>query len=300
MKSAALSILLGLYMTPIFATPSRVASISKYQGKVGLKHRDGKKEIVRRKRTPLFQKDTVYTAQKSKASILYSDGTRVDLASQSKVKIEINGRKREIALVQGSLRSDVKKYPGQRTTFKTPAGVAAVKGTLVDCALLAENEIRIAADLGLLTHQIPSMRLAMDLSQNRSATVRYNKTENRAKVMSVRGDLSIEIADVITKVEQGKGVSLKYDDRSGIVSVNDVIVNAEANTPDAAFLLDTGDGLDFLATGNGYTATITEGVVTVRTMHGAQAILRKGETLFQSRRWLEPETPEGTQLLLQD
>ncbi|MDA0841417.1 MAG: FecR family protein [Planctomycetota bacterium] len=300
MKSTAFASLLCLVIPVTFAMPGRVASISKYQGKVGLKHRDGEQELVKRLRTPLFQSDTIYTAPESQATVVYSDGTRIDLASNSKILIETNGRQREIALQQGSFKSDVKKYPGQRTTFKTPSGVAAVKGTLVDCDLLAEGGIRLAADLGMLTHQIPSMRFAMDLSQNRCAMVKFDKTENRSDVLSVRGELVIEVADVIARVEQGEGVSLKYDDHSGIVSVNDIIMNAQANKPDASFLLDAGDGMEFLETGTGYTATITKGAVTVRTSQGVRAVLEKGETLFQSRTWLEPETPEGTEVMLRD
>jgi hypothetical protein len=284
MKSTALALLLCLFTTAIFAVPSRVVSISKYHGKVGLKHRDGTKELVKRKRTPLFHGDTVYTAQKSKASILYTDGTRVDLASQSRVKIEVNGHTREIALLQGSIKSDVKKYPGQKTTFHTPAGVAAVKGTLVECDLLSEDQIRLAADLGSLTHQIPSMRFAMELSRNRCATVKFNKSDNQANVLSVRGNLAIEIADVIAKFGEGRGVSLKYDDRSGIVSMNNVITKAEAIKPDAKFLMSTGDGIDFLATGTGYTVTITKGAVAVRTLNGTQVVLKEGETPWGLRR----------------
>jgi len=300
MKLTVSTLTLCLFTTAVFAMPGRVASISKYQGKVGLRHDDGRKELVRRTRTPLFQSDTIFTAHESTASILYADGTRLDLSSKSKVKIEFDGRQRQIALQQGSIKSDVKKIPGQRTTFNTPAGVAAVKGTLVNCVLLAKDEIRISADLGLLTHQIPSMRFAMDLSQDRCAKVKFDKSENQADVLSVRGDLIIEVADVVAKVEEGKGVSLRYDAHSGIVSLNEVIKNAQANKPDVAFIMDTGDGMDFLATGTGYTATITAGDVAVRNAHGAQTVLKKGDTLFSSRKWLEPETPEGVELQLSD
>lgn len=279
----------------------RVASIFSYKGQVGIKRAaTGKKELVKRRRTPLFEKDMIVTGANSTATIMFEDASRIDLSPKTSIQISGKGRKREIAITAGGLRSDIKKVPGVKTNFRTPAGVAAVKGTLVECVVKSENKIEIAADLGLLTHEVGATETAADLDRGRRLELSWHKETGTIEAKSLKGDIEVLTKNLSTELKQDVKIRTRLDSVSDNLSLS--VIDGEATTRTergTSVVLDQGDAVDFVQTGSGTSITVIEGTVTVIDARGGRFSAKAGETVVEMPgMWLEPETPEGPEVMI--
>jgi len=280
----------------------RVASVSTFTGKVMVKRAEtGKIELIEQRRTPLFQGDELRTAEDAKATILFEDGSRVDLDSKAGIKLNVAGRQREIDVTEGALKSDIKKLPGMKTSFRTPAGVAAVKGTIVDCVVKEGNKVEVAADLGLLTHEVGETQTSADLDKGRRLEIGFNRETNSVSSKSLVGDIGVKTKNLTTELKEKVEVETQVDNASDKVSLG-VLAGSAATETDRGtkYLMDKGDKVDFVESATGTTATVVHGHVTVIDVTGVRSKLKKGETSVELPGfWLEPETPEGPEVMVQ-
>jgi len=279
----------------------RVASIATFSGKVMVRRAETKKiELIKRRRTPLFQGDEIRTAMDAAATILFADGSRVDIGSRSGIKLNVSGRNREIKVTEGSLKSDIKKLPGMRTSFRTPSGVAAVKGTLVDCVVKEDNKIEIGADLGLLTHEIGETTTSADLDKGRRLEIGFQKESGTVLSKSLIGDIDVKTKNLTTELKEKVEVETVVDNSSDKVRLGVVDGSAKTATERGTqFLMSQGDQVDFVESATGTTATVVQGQVTVIDVTGTRTKLKRGETTVElPGYWLEPETPEGPEVMI--
>jgi len=279
----------------------RVASIATFSGKVMVRRAETKEiEAIQRRRTPLFQGDEVRTATDASATILFADGSRVDVGPRSGIKLNVSGRNREIKVTQGSLKSDIKKLPGMKTSFRTPSGVAAVKGTLVDCVVKEDNKIEIAADLGLLTHEIGETTTSVDLDKGRRLEIGFQKESGTVMSKSLIGDIDVKTKNLTTELKEKVEVETKVDNSSDKVTLGVIDGSAKTSTERGTqFLMDKGDEVDFVESATGTTATVVQGQVTIIDVTGSRSKLKMGETTVElPGYWLEPETPEGPEVMI--
>jgi len=300
----ARTVLLGIssicLVAALEAAP-RVASIATFSGKVMVRRAETKEiEAIQRRRTPLFQGDEVRTATDASATILFADGSRVDVGPRSGIKLNVSGRNREIKVTQGSLKSDIKKLPGMKTSFRTPSGVAAVKGTLVDCVVKEDNKIEIAADLGLLTHEIGETTTSVDLDKGRRLEIGFQKESGTVMSKSLIGDIDVKTKNLTTELKEKVEVETKVDNSSDKVTLGVIDGSAKTSTERGTqFLMDKGDEVDFVESATGTTATVGQGQVTIIDVTGSRSKLKRGETTVElPGYWLEPETPEGPEVMI--
>lgn len=300
----ARTVLLGIssicLVAALEAAP-RVASIATFSGKVMVRRAETKEiEAIQRRRTPLFQGDEVRTATDASATILFADGSRVDVGPRSGIKLNVSGRNREIKVTQGSLKSDIKKLPGMKTSFRTPSGVAAVKGTLVDCVVKEDNKIEIAADLGLLTHEIGETTTSVDLDKGRRLEIGFQKESGTVMSKSLIGDIDVKTKNLTTELKEKVEVETKVDNSSDKVTLGVIDGSAKTSTERGTqFLMDKGDEVDFVESATGTTATVVQGQVTIIDVTGSRSKLKMGETTVElPGYWLEPETPEGPEVMI--
>jgi len=279
----------------------RVASIATFTGKVMVKRAEGGKiELVARRRTPLFEGDQLRTGKAAMARLLFADGSRIDVQSNSGLKVTTQGRRREISITRGSLKSDIKKLPGMSTSFRTPAGVAAVKGTLVECVVREDNKIEIAADLGSLTHEIGETQTSADLDKGRRLELGFNKELGSVTAKSLVGEIDVRTKNLSTSLRESVEVETRVEAVSEKISLGVLGGTAKTKTDRGTeFIMDKGDEVDFVESATGTTVTVVSGQVTVIDQDGSRMNIKKGETAVElPGLWLEPETPEGPEVML--
>ncbi|MCP3962138.1 MAG: hypothetical protein GY719_30210 [bacterium] len=108
---------------------------------------DGAKEQARQvgprvRGGSVYAGDVVATLGGASATMVFGDGTRVDLSESTSLTVEevdlsamvVAGQRdkplgRRIKILAGDVYSEIVENPGVLTEFETPSGVAAVKGT---------------------------------------------------------------------------------------------------------------------------------------------------------------------------
>jgi hypothetical protein len=129
------------------AAEDRVAQLSKTAGDVKITRAvDGKTEAARQvgprvQNGSVFPGDIVQTGPAGAATMLFSDGTQVELKEKTSLTVReqdlvaVAGKKpakpvgRKIKVLAGNIWTNVVPNPQIATEFETPSGVAAVKGT---------------------------------------------------------------------------------------------------------------------------------------------------------------------------
>lgn len=150
--TAALRLLIaGLLLLAVSASArERVAQLSKVDGKVQVTRSETQKvdDVVlmgtRVRGGSLYTGDQITTGPEATATVVFSDGTIVDLEADTVVavlqtdesKLMAAGKVdkpigRTIQLVAGEIFSDIAHNEMVSTRFATPSGVAAVKGTRI-------------------------------------------------------------------------------------------------------------------------------------------------------------------------
>ncbi len=126
----------------------RVCSLSKASGDVKItRSTDGSVETPtqvgsRVRGGSVFAGDVIATGAGATATVLFGDGTLVDMAESTSISVKETdlsalvaaGQRdrpigRTIKILAGDIFSEVAKNPSVATEFETPSGVAAVKGT---------------------------------------------------------------------------------------------------------------------------------------------------------------------------
>mgnify|MGYP002634844018 CR=1 FL=1 len=272
----------------------RVASISNYSGNVAIKRSTNEIQLVTRKRTPLFNNDIVKTSKTGTCSILFTDGSRIDLNSSTLIKISTSSRSKEIAISEGSLTSDIKKISGSRTTFRTPSGIAAVKGTVVDIEVKTDDSVDLSADLGMLTYKIDTEKLSTDINNGNKISVK--QYDDGVSTKSIVGTIKIKIDNLISKLTQDDNI--KSSTNNDKISIGVIKGNPETTTlRDSRIQMSKGDEVEFVQSAMGMTVTVITGQVIMVYSDGSRYKLDKGETSVEkSGIWSEPETPEGNEV----
>ena len=199
---------------------------------------------------------------------------------------------------RGSLRSDIKKLPGTRTVFRTPAGVAAVKGTVVDCIVGDDEKVELQADFGLLTHEISEKETSVDLSGGKR--IKVSVSDKGVEARSLVGNVELKTRKVSTRLYEDSQIVTDIDRMSESVVLEVKNGDVKSKTKVGAFVvMDKGDKLKFSETGSGVALTVVSGEVMVHGVDGTAVKLGIGETTVVSTgNWLEPETPEGPEVMV--
>ena len=131
------------------AAQERVAQLSKVTGEVHVtRAADGRVEAARQvgprvRGGSIFPGDEISAGAGASATLVYADGSRFDLAANSRVVVEKDvdlsaelkaGKAktpigRRIKLLAGEIYSEIAPNPQVVTKIETPSGVAAVRGT---------------------------------------------------------------------------------------------------------------------------------------------------------------------------
>ncbi len=141
------AVFLALLAVPALGQ-DRVASLSKVSGSVEItRAKDGAKDEARQvgprvRGGSVFAGDIVATLAGASATMVFGDGTKVDLSESTSLTVRevdlsamvIAGQRdkplgRRIKILAGDVYSEIVENPGVLTEFETPSGVAAVKGT---------------------------------------------------------------------------------------------------------------------------------------------------------------------------
>ncbi len=145
---------LAVAVLAVLASPAigqeRVAQLSKAAGGVSItRAADGSVEQARQvgprvRGGSVFAGDEVATGAGASASMVFSDGTKVDLAEGTTLTVQevdfsalvAAGERdkpvgRVIKILAGEIYSEIADNPSIATEFETPSGVAAVKGTKI-------------------------------------------------------------------------------------------------------------------------------------------------------------------------
>lgn len=149
-----LQVALGASLCLTAAAQERVAQLSKAAGEVSItRAADGSVESARQvgprvRGGSIFPRDQVATGADASATMVFSDGTRVDLAASTRLTVEeidlsalvAAGREeqsigRTIKVLAGDIYSQIADNPAIATRFETPSGVAAVKGTRISISV---------------------------------------------------------------------------------------------------------------------------------------------------------------------
>ena len=136
------------------AATERVAQLSKVAGEVEItRAEDGRVDPARQvgprvRGGSVFAGDVVATGAGASATLVFGDGTRVDLEANTRLTIKevdlsrlyAQGKSdkpigRTIKLLAGDIYSEIAKNPEIATEFETPSGVAAVKGTRISLSV---------------------------------------------------------------------------------------------------------------------------------------------------------------------
>ena len=131
------------------AAQDRVAQLSKVTGEVSVtRAADGSVEAARQvgprvRGGSIFPGDEIAAGAEANATLVYTDGSRFNLAAESRVVVEKDvdlsaefaaGKAetpigRRIKLLAGEIYSEIAPNPQVVTKIETPSGVAAVRGT---------------------------------------------------------------------------------------------------------------------------------------------------------------------------
>ncbi len=143
-----------LATTALLALPAaaqeRVAQLSRVTGEVSItRAEDGRVDEAlqvgpRVRGGSVYAADVVATAAGASATMVFSDGSRIELAENTRLTVkgvdlsklvtgDTNDRPigRRIKLLVGSIYSEIAENPQIATEFETPSGVVAVKGTRI-------------------------------------------------------------------------------------------------------------------------------------------------------------------------
>ncbi len=154
MRALVRHVLLAAAAVALIAWPAaaeeRVAQLSKVAGEVEItRAEDGRVDQARQmgprvRGGSVFAGDVIATGAGSAATMVFSDGTRVELKENTRLTVKevdlsqsfAQGESdkpigRPIKLLAGDIFSEIVKNPQIATEFETPSGVAAVKGTRI-------------------------------------------------------------------------------------------------------------------------------------------------------------------------
>ena len=135
----------ALTLTAVAIAEDRVAQLSKVTGNVTIRRDDGKIESAKQQgprvtNGSVFAGNEVSTGPASTATMLFTDGSTVDLKESTRLTVrEAEGTPeavkqqkrygRVLKVLAGDVLAHVVANPEIATEFETPTGVAAVKGT---------------------------------------------------------------------------------------------------------------------------------------------------------------------------
>ena len=140
-----LAAIAGLIALPS-AAAEHIAELSQVTGEVEItRAEDGRVDRGPQVRDgSVFAGDVIATGAGAGATLVFSDGTRVDLRQGTRLTVEkvdlselfAAGESdkpigRTIKLLAGEISSEIAENPEIATEFETPSGVAAVKGTKI-------------------------------------------------------------------------------------------------------------------------------------------------------------------------
>jgi len=156
---SGLALIALVSIVPVVGAEDRVAQLSKADGNVSITRvADGKVEEAKQagprvRNGSVFPGDIVSTAPGGTTTMLFSDGTQVDLKEKTSLTVRevdlaalAKGSKtdkpvgRKIKVLAGSIWTNVVPNPQIATEFETPSGVAAVKGTTFTVSVGGEGK----------------------------------------------------------------------------------------------------------------------------------------------------------------
>jgi len=168
--AASLALAVGLlYWSQSQPKSEALASLSDIRGALVLEH-DGRL-VSSANGTPLFATDVVTASSDGVATILFQDGTRVELNSGAKVALNSENGAKRIELRNGSLEADINKQPaGKSMNFITPHARAIVLGTSLKLTT-GSTGTRLDVTHGKVELTLPQAAAGIEVTEGRSAEV---------------------------------------------------------------------------------------------------------------------------------
>lgn len=168
--AASLALAVGLiYWSQSQPKTESLATLADIRGALVLEH-DGRL-ISSANGTPLFATDIVTASSDGAATILFSDGTRVELLNGAKVALNSDAGAKRVELRNGTLEADINKQPaGKPMNFTTPHARAIVLGTSLKLATGASGT-RLDVTHGKVRLTLPQAADGIDVVEGRSAEV---------------------------------------------------------------------------------------------------------------------------------
>jgi hypothetical protein len=276
----ALSLLLAAGLA---SAQERSGQLSKVAGGVTITGTDGKTVREAKQVGPrvingsLFGGEVLSTDDSGAATLLFSDGTSVDLKPKTRLTVQEMdfsalqkaGKKekpfgRKVRILAGNVFTKVAPNPQIATEFETPSGVAAVKGTEIDFAVEEDGSSDISTTEGVVDLRTEDAGLQVDLVKGNSVSLRKTKSGLRFVAGSRNvGALSLRLPNGETlSVGPGSALDARIDGFAVSLAVEsgDVLSSAGAKLGGAA-------GITFAHANFAKTTAGTP--VTVKTEEGS-------------------------------
>ena len=299
-----LVLLLSFPHTILSQEEDRLAVVSKYTGKVNVRHKLMVKPVTsignRIRNSAVHNKDTVITKSASTANLVFNDNTTVEISEESSISIDTKtvtdrdraqrqftkkasiaqqSMVRNINVKMGKLLASITPSKSVLTEFETPTGVASVRGTELNISYIA-GITSISLFEGLLGFASAGNEVGFDITPGTSLDV--SSTEAGTVTVSAK-EGALEIATGIGKaiVEKHEKVSVSVDTDKAETSISSERGSVALVTNAGTISIDKGEAMGVKVdpvTGDMTVADI-EGDVVITTEDGITTSVEPGKDL---------------------
>jgi hypothetical protein len=299
-----LVLLLSFPHTILSQEEDRLAVVSKYTGKVNVRHKLMVKPVTsignRIRNSAVHNKDTVITKSASTANLVFNDNTTVEISEESSISIDTKtvtdrdraqrqftkkasiaqqSMVRNINVKMGKLLASITPSKSVLTEFETPTGVASVRGTELNISYIA-GITSISLFEGLLGFTSTGNEVGFDITPGTSLDVAAPEA-GTVTVSAKEG--ALEVATGIGKaiIEKDEKVSVSVDTDKTETSISSESGSIALVTNAGTISIDKGEAMDVKVdpvTGDMTVADI-EGDVVITTEDGVTASVEPGKDL---------------------
>jgi len=294
---------LSIHQTILSQEDDRLAVVSKYTGKVNVRHNLMEKPVTsignRIRNSAVYSKDTVITKSASTANLVFNDNTTVEISEESSISIDTitvtdrdraerkftkkasiaqQSMVRNINVKMGKLLASITPSKSVLTEFETPTGVASVRGTKLDISYIV-GITSISLFEGLLGFASTGNEVGFDITPGTSLDV-SSPEAGTVTVSAKDGALEIATGIGIAIVEKDEKVSVSVDTDKAETSISSESGSVALVTNAGTVSIDKGAAMDVKvdpATGD-MTVTDIYGDVVITT-DGVTTTVQPGKNL---------------------
>ncbi|MBT6231674.1 MAG: hypothetical protein HOI47_33955, partial [Candidatus Scalindua sp.] len=262
-----LVLLLSFPHTILSQEEDRLAVVSKYTGKVNVRHKLMVKPVTsignRIRNSAVHNKDTVITKSASTANLVFNDNTTVEISEESSISIDTKtvtdrdraqrqftkkasiaqqSMVRNINVKMGKLLASITPSKSVLTEFETPTGVASVRGTELNISYIA-GITSISLFEGLLGFTSTGNEVGFDITPGTSLDVAAPEA-GTVTVSAKEG--ALEVATGIGKaiIEKDEKVSVSVDTDKTETSISSESGSIALVTNAGTISIDKGEAMD--------------------------------------------------------